>query len=97
MPAPVFSHEKALPSTPSNALSELIASMKPTFFPPISSEATRCIILSEAGNTDPMLLIKTGDTSLLIGMGIDSLVQSGKTYPTFPDMRLVSSERERLA
>lgn len=79
-----------------NTLSDLIASMKPTFFPPVSSEATRCIILSECGNPDPMLLIKTWDTTLLVGLGIDFLEQSGKRYTIFPDMRLIHSEKERL-
>lgn len=96
-PAPHGSRpETRISETIPNALSELIASMKPTFLPPVSSEATRCIILSEGGNPDPMLLIKTWDTSLLVGIGIDFLEMSGTRYTTFPDMRLIHSEKERL-
>jgi hypothetical protein len=43
------------------------------------------------------MLVRTGDVTLLVGTGFSEVVSSGKLYPTFPDMRLVQSEKEHLA
>ncbi len=83
--------------TPANPLTELVENMKPTFFPPISTDTMRCILLSDPQNHDPMMLLKTPDTSLLIGMGTSTLIVQGVEYPTFPDMRIVYSEKERIS
>jgi hypothetical protein len=36
------------------------------------------------------------DMTLLIGTGFSDITNAGKTYSTFPDMRLPYSERDRL-
>ena len=78
------------------SLKNLVASMKPTYLPPISSDLLRLVMLSPHGGSDPLMLLRTGDTTLLIGTGFSSVENSGKVYPTFPDMRLIFSEKDRL-
>ena len=79
------------------SLKNLVASMKPTYLPPISSDLLRLVMLSPHGGSDPLMLLRTGDTTLLIGTGFSSVENSGKVYPTFPDMRLIESEKDHLA
>lgn len=79
------------------SLKNLVASMKPTYLPSISSDLLRLVMLSPHGGSDPLMLLRTGDTTLLIGTGFSSVENSGKVYPTFPDMRLIESEKDHLA
>jgi hypothetical protein len=94
---------RGAPMTPPTApslslsLSSLVDSMKPTYFPPLSSDTVRIAILSGIVLDDPLMLVRTGDTTLLIGTGYATLENAGKTYQTFPDMRLIQSEKDRLA
>jgi hypothetical protein len=43
------------------------------------------------------MLARTGDVTLLIGTGFSRIENAGKTYPSFPDMRLIESEKDHLA
>lgn len=70
--------------------------MKPSFFPQGSDDALRLTLLSETGSLDPMMLIKKDDSSLLFGTGFSTLEKTGRVYPTFPDMRLPYSEKDRI-
>jgi hypothetical protein len=79
------------------SLGNLVDSMKPTYFPPLSSDIVRIAILSDIVLQDPLILARTGDTTLLIGTGYTILENAGKSYPTFPDMRLIMSEKDHLA
>ena len=78
-------------------LANLVTSMKPTYLPPLSSDVVRMVILSSSFVPDPLMLVRTGDVTLLVGTGFSTIESAGKTYPTFPDMRLVQSEKEHLA
>ncbi len=78
-------------------LTNLVTSMKPTYLPPLTSDTIRIVILSSSSTPDPLMLVRTGDVTLLVGTGFSSVESSGKNYPTFPDMRLIQSEKEHLA
>jgi hypothetical protein len=41
-------------------------------------------------------MVRSDETTLLIGSGFGSIDRSGRTYATFPDMRLIFSEKDRL-
>ncbi len=71
--------------------------MKPSFLPQSEEGTTRFVLLSEAIHADPFLLFRHEDTTLLFGTGFSGSDIAGNTYPTFPDMRLAYSERDRLA
>lgn len=71
--------------------------MKPTYLPPLSSDLLRLVMLSPHSGNDPLMLLRTGDTTLLVGTGFSSVENAGKVYPTFPDMRLIESEKDHLA
>lgn len=45
---------------------------------------------------DPMFLVRSGESSFLFGTGFSDIQNAGISYTTFPDMRLVSNEKERL-
>jgi Ribonuclease J C-terminal domain len=77
-------------------LKSLVASMKPTYFPPLSPEMIRMVALSGADTPDPLFLVRTSDSTILVGTGFSTLENVGKNYPTFPDMRLIESERDHL-
>lgn len=79
------------------SLIRLIDSMKPSFLPLSEGAMIRLISLSSADILDPMFLIRTGESSLLIGTGFSEIQNAGTSYSTFPDMRLVSHEKERIA
>ena len=79
------------------SLRSLIASMKSTYLPALSSDLLRVVVLSPHGVGDPLILTRTGDATLIIGTGFSSVENAGKTYPTFPDMRLIQSEKDHLA
>lgn len=57
----------------------------------------RFISLSSVDVIDPMFLVRTGESSLLFGTGFSEIQNAGTAYVTFPDMRLISHEKERLA
>ena len=70
--------------------------MKPSFL--VNEEkktSIRQVVLANQ-DTDPMILLKKDDTSVLIGTGFGEYSESGKKYPTFPDIRLPFSEKSRL-
>jgi hypothetical protein len=91
-PLPYVSIPDATP-----ALSRLIAGMKPSFLPREDDTSTmRMIALSEMITRDPLWMIRQDDTTLLIGSGFSTITRSGHTYSTFPDMRLVFSEKDRI-
>lgn len=71
--------------------------MKSTYLPALSSDLLRVVILSPHGVSDPLMLMRTGDTTLIIGTGFSSVENAGKAYPSFPDMRLIQSEKDHLA
>jgi hypothetical protein len=78
-------------------LTRLIQGMKSSFFPKEDDAAVvQMVPLSSAAHEDPLFLIKKDDESLLIGSGFDTITRAGKTYPTFPDMRLVFSEKDNI-
>ena len=79
------------------SLKNLVASMKSTYLPALSSDLLRVVILSPHGVSDPLMLMRTGDTTLIIGTGFSSVENAGKAYPSFPDMRLIQSEKDHLA
>jgi hypothetical protein len=71
--------------------------MKPSYLPNFSDGLIRLVVLSEPIHEDPFLLIRSDDVSLIFGTGFGSIENAGKKYVTFPDLRLVSSEKDRLA
>lgn len=79
------------------SLAELVSSMKPTYFPAISSDSIRLVSLSSSTHKDPMFLVRTGDVALIFGTGFSLLESAGAKYPSFPDMRLIDSEKDHLA
>lgn len=71
--------------------------MKSSFLPSEDDmNLIRCVILSNEHAKDPLLLFRSDATTVLVGSGFGSITRAGKMYPTFPDMRLIFSEKERL-
>lgn len=85
------------PTSIVSSLATLIESMKPSYLPNFSDGLIRLVVLSEPIHEDPFLLIRSDDVSLIFGTGFGSIENAGKKYVTFPDLRLVSSEKDRLA
>lgn len=56
----------------------------------------RVVLLTPAWNTNPLALLRSDATTILVGSGFGSITRAGKEYPTFPDMRIIFSEKERL-
>ena len=78
-------------------LSRLIAGMKPAFLPRDDDMSNvRVIALSWHNDKDPLFLIRQDDTTILVGSWFGSIHQTGKEYATFPDMRLIFSEKDRI-
>lgn len=92
---PAFEPTHVDDTTP--ALTRLIDSMKPTFLPSQNEGGFRIIPLTSAEIRDVAFLVRSEDTSILYGSGFSTEIVNGQVYPTFPDMRLVFSEKERLA
>jgi hypothetical protein len=83
----------ALPS-----LTRLIEGMKSSFLPrEEDSSVMRMIALSSPTVQDPLFMVTRDDTTVLIGSGFGSMNRAGADYTTFPDMRLIYSERSRLS
>lgn len=79
-------------------LTRLIDGMKSSFLPrEEDTSVVRLVALSAPNTTDPLLLITRDDTTVLVGSGFGSSTRAGIEYPTFPDMRLVASEKTRLS
>ncbi|MBP9779439.1 hypothetical protein KBD33_02315 [Candidatus Gracilibacteria bacterium] len=79
------------------ALTRLINGMKPSFLPNEDNmNLMRAIVLSSAGEKNPLTLLRSDATTVLIGTGFGTIVRAGKVYPTFPDMRIIFSEKDRL-
>jgi len=79
------------------ALSRLIASMKSSFLPrEDDASSVRIVSLSGHTSSDPLFMIRSDDTTLLVGSGFGTMSRSGQVYQTFPDMRLIFSERDRI-
>lgn len=72
--------------------------MKPSYLP-VEEDMTllRFVLLSETGSKDPLMLIRADMTTVVIGSGFSMLQKAGHEYPTFPDLRLIASEKERLS
>lgn len=71
--------------------------MKPTFLPTGGEETLRIVPLSATSLRDGAFLIRAQETTLFFGSGFSSETVNGIVYPTFPDMRIVASEKDRLA
>ncbi len=93
--APVSLEPAILDTTP--ALTRLIAGMKSSFLPrEEDTMSMRVIALSDHAWVDPLFMIRSDETTILVGSGFGSIIRSGRTYPTFPDMRLIFSEKDRI-
>lgn len=56
----------------------------------------RMVLLSDISLKDPLMLVRADMTTLVVGTGFSSVTKAGNAYPTFPDMRLIASEKDRL-
>ncbi len=79
------------------SLIRLIDSMKSSFLPASEWDVLRIISFSPVDVLDPMFLVRNGESTLLFGTGFSQMQNAGISYTTFPDMRLVSNEKDRLA
>jgi len=70
--------------------------MKSSFLPLDMTAPFRLILLSDAALRDPCLLLRSKESSLLVGTGFATITHGGPSYTSFPDMRLAYSERSRL-
>lgn len=86
-----------VPSIQKPSLIRLIDSMKPSFLPISEGSMIRLVSLSPVDVMDPMVLIRTGESTLLFGTGFSQVQNTGTSYVTFPDMRLASHEKDRLS
>lgn len=84
-------------ATTTPVLSRLIDGMKPSFLPREEDAGVlRMVILSAPDATDPLILITRDDTTVILGSGFSTMNRAGTEYATFPDMRLIASEKARL-
>jgi hypothetical protein len=78
-------------------LTRLIDNMKPSFLPTEDDMSLlRLVVLSDVSIKDPLMLVRADMTTVVVGTGFSSVTKAGNTYPTFPDMRLIASEKDRL-
>ncbi len=95
-PRPLQATEPAVIDT-TPALTRLIAGMKSSFLPrEDDTSSIRVIALSSHEGIDPLFMVRSDETTVLMGSGFGSISRSGRTYPTFPDMRLIFSEKDRI-
>lgn len=93
--APISTEPAVIDITP--ALSRLIAGMKSSFLPrEEDTSIVRIVALSGHTAIDPLFLIRQDDTTILMGSGFGSISKAGREYPTFPDMRLIFSEKDHI-
>lgn len=72
--------------------------MKTSFLPKEEDTSImRLVSLSPSNQKDPLMLITRDDETLLFGSGFGDILRAGKTYQTFPDMRLIFSEKEHIS
>lgn len=94
------SQQRSLPisdgsSTP--VLTRLTEGMKSSFLPrEEDTTIVRIVVLSDPSVVDPLMLITRDDTTILLGSWFGTMSHAGSEYLTFPDMRLVISEKTRL-
>ena len=68
--------------------------MKPTFLPKDENDTLlRALIFSDPNVVDPFFLLHRDETTVLVGTGFSTLEKAGKLYTTFPDQRLMSSQK----
>ena len=70
--------------------------MKPSFLVNEEKKSSIRQVVLDNHSDDPMIFLKKDETSVLIGTGFGEYSESGKKYPTFPDIRLSFSEKSRL-
>lgn len=70
--------------------------MKPSFLVHEEKKSSIRQVVLDNHSDDPMIFLKKDETSVLIGTGFGEYSESGKKYPTFPDIRLPFSEKSRL-
>jgi hypothetical protein len=71
--------------------------MKSSFLPrEDDSSSVRIVALSAHDSRDPLFMIRSDETTVLMGSGFGSISRSGREYQTFPDMRLIFSEKDRI-
>ena len=94
-PRPASSHVPEV--APKLPLERLIDGMKSSFLPKEEDpSAMRMVVLSEHKAEDPLMMFSLLDATILLGSGFGKVTRAGKTYSTFPDMRLLSSEKEKI-
>lgn len=85
------------PTDSSESLASLIASMKPSFLVKDEQEqGIRQVFLSNPAQIDPLFLLNRGDETIVVGTGFSEIKHAGRTYQSFPDMRLLFSERSHI-
>ena len=78
-------------------LEKLIDGMKSSFLPKEEDPSVmRMVILSEQKAEDPLMMFSLFDATIVLGSGFGKVTRAGKVYSTFPDMRLLSSEKEKI-
>ncbi len=93
--SPLPTEPAIIDNTP--ALSRLIAGMKSSFLPrEEDTTSVRIVALSASTGIDPLFMIRCDDTTILMGSGFGSITRAGHVYPTFPDMRLIFSEKDHI-
>ena len=93
--SPIPTDPAIIDNTP--PLSRLIAGMKSSFLPREEDMMTvRIIALSDHTSVDPLFMVRCDDTTILVGSGFGSINKAGREYLTFPDMRLIFSEKDHI-
>lgn len=93
---PVESVQPVIPEL--DPLTRLVTSMKPSFLPKEEDiNAVRVVTFSDANQRDSLMLITRDNETILVGSGFGEIIRAGKAYPTFPDMRLLFSEKEHIS
>lgn len=81
-----------------DSLTRLVTSMKPSFLPKEEDmNAVRLVTFSDSNQKDPLMLVTRDNETILVGSGFGEIVRAGKAYSTFPDMRLLYSEKEHIS
>ena len=94
-PRPTPSHVPEV--APKLPLEKLIDGMKSSFLPKEEDPSVmRMVILSEQKAEDPLMMFSLFDATILLGSGFGKVTRAGKVYSTFPDMRLLSSEKAKI-
>lgn len=71
--------------------------MKPSFLPREESiDVLRMVVFSDTTTSDPFMLFSSTDTTILVGTGFSVVERGGKSYPSFPDMRLAAHEKDKI-